>query len=196
MKKFLIAAVALLSFGAANAQVAYVGYLNNTLEGKTGSITTTNTAPGFVLGGSMNFDIIAGIGVQPALQLEFYSKTEDEGKITEFTNKSIGVKMPVEINYGYEINSNFKVYAFAGPTFYYGVSDKAEAKNANTTVDRYEDLMNRFNLGLGCGAWLDVMDMIRIKAAWDFGQSNLYQDGDSDNKLTKNTFNLSVGYVF
>ena len=56
MKKLLLIVAAILSFGAANAQVAYLGYQNVSGRNKIGSTTTLNDYSGMFAGGAMNFE--------------------------------------------------------------------------------------------------------------------------------------------
>lgn len=191
MKKLLVIAVAILSFSAVNAQVAYVGFQSVTGKSKVGDTTTSKTSSGFVLGGAMNFGISDGIGVQPGLEIAYASRSE---RILTIDHKypSLGVRIPIDVNYGFELSPDFKLYAYAGPSIYFGLSFKD--KFDDTTVDKYENSLNRFGLGLGVGAWCDVKDMIRVKVGYDMGLINRAQDSDWNYK--ENAFLISVGYLF
>lgn len=204
MKKLLVIAAAILSFSVANAQiVAYLGYQNVTGNAKsTAGNTTTKTSAsssGFFAGGAMNFDIASGIGVQPALELNFFSDKDGNDKSSAF-----GVKIPIDVNYGFEITPDIKITAFAGPSIYLGLSRKLKTeyydvlqdKNVKQTIDYYDDGdFSRFGLGFGLGAWCDFKDMIRLKIGYDLGLND--REKNSDNVTFKeNTFSISVGYIF
>ena len=204
MKKLLVIVAAILSFSVANAQVAYLGYqsVSGTAKTEAGNTTTktTSSCSGFFAGGAMNFDIASGIGVQPGLELNFFSDKEGKNKLTSF-----GVKIPIDVNYGFEINPDIKISAFAGPSIYLGLSRKTKGeyydpiqdKDVTTTVNFYDDDndFSRFGLGFGLGAWCDFKDMIRLKIGYEIGLND--RETAADNYTYKeNVFSISVGYIF
>ena len=191
MKKLFVIALAILSFSAVNAQVAYVGFQSVTGKSKAGNTTVSKANSGFFLGGAMNFEIADAIGVQPGLEISYAGRTEST--IAGDDKYSMwGVKIPVDVNYGFELAPDFKLSVYAGPSIYVGLSyDKV----GNTTYDWYGNALGRFGLGLGMGAWCDIKDVIRVKAGYDLGLLNRAQDKDNNN-YKESAFMLSVGYLF
>ena len=192
MKKLFVIALAILSFSAVNAQVAYLGYQNVTDKSKIGNTTTSHSSSGFFLGGAMNFEIADALGVQPGLEISYAGRTENtlagDDKYSMW-----GVKIPVDVNYGIELAPDFKLSVYAGPSIYIGLS--YNDKVGNTTYDWYGNQLGRFGLGLGMGAWCDIKDVIRVKAGYDLGLLNRAQDKDNNN-YKESAFMVSIGYLF
>ena len=188
MKKLLIIAAAILSFGAANAQVAYIGYQNVSGRNKIGSTTTVNSYSGMLVGGSIiNYEIYQGIGVLPALELNFYTRTEDHIKDT-----SVGLRVPVDFNYGFDVAPGLKVYGYAGPSFYLGLYRNQSV--ADVDSDWYDGKWSRFGFGFGFGAWCDWRDALRLKLGFDLGLND--RSESSVDKYKENTFSITLGYIF
>lgn len=197
MKKLLVLAAALLTFGFANAQVFYIGYQNNQFNTKMKVLNTTATdkqnASGFVVGYGQNFNISGAFGVQPALEMSFNSHKAKSAGI-ESTATNFGVKVPIDLNYGFSLSPDFKLNVFAGPTLYLGIVDSE--KVGDQKVNMYEDFMKRFSFGVDFGAWCDIKDLIRVKVGYDLGLSNMLQDGTSDYSMKQNCLTIAVGYLF
>lgn len=193
MKKLLVIAFAILSFSAVNAQVAYVGFQSVTGKSKVGNTTVSKSNPGFFLGGAMNFEIADALGIQPGLELSYAGRTENNALTGDTKYSMWGIKIPVDVNYGFELAPDFKLSVYAGPSIYVGLSNKS--KSGNVTYDYYGDDLGRFGLGLGMGAWCDIKEMIRVKIGYDLGLINRAQDKDNFN-YKESAFMISVGYLF
>ncbi len=187
MKKLLLIVAAILSFGAANAQVAYLGYQNVSGRNKIGSTTTLNDYSGMFAGGAMNFEFYEGVAVQPGLEINFYTRTEDNIKDT-----SVGLKLPVDFNYGFDVAPGLKVYGYAGPFFYLGLYRNQSI--AGVDSDWYDGKWNRFGFGFGFGAWCDWRETLRLKIGFDLGLND--RSESSLDKYRENTFSISLGYIF
>jgi hypothetical protein len=187
MKKLLVIAAAILSFGAAKAQVAYLGYQGISGNTKAGSTTICEAYNGVFAGGAYNFDLYENVGVQPGLEVNFYTRTENNVK-----DYSMGLRIPVDFNYCFDVATDLKVYCFAGPSFYIGLLQEQEIGDVST--DRYEDQLTRFAFGVSLGAWCDWKDMLRLKVGFDFELND--RSVTSVNKYKENIFSVSVGYVF
>jgi len=196
MKKLLVIAAAILSFSAVNAQVAYVGFQSVTGTSKTtsGSVTITdkNSNSGFFVGGAMNFEIADALGIQPALEFSYAGRKEKDVLNNDIKYSALGVRIPIDVNYGFEIADGFKVAAYAGPSIYFGISN--QSKSDNVTVNYYENTYSRFGLGLGFGAWCDIQDMLRVKIGYDMGLLN--RDTRDNKNYKESGLMISVGYIF
>ena len=193
MKKLFVIALAILSFSAVNAQVAYLGYQNVTDKSKIGNTTTSHSSSGFFLGGAMNFEIADALGVQPGLEVGYFGRTQKDNLLGDTKYASWGIKVPVDVNYAIELSSDFILSVYAGPSIYVGLSKNA--KQGNTTYDYYGDDVSRFGLGLGMGAWCDIKDVVRVKLGYDLGLLNRAQDKDNWN-YNESGLLFSVGYLF
>lgn len=195
MKKLLVIAAAILSFSAVNAQVAYVGFQSVTATAKatSGSITITDkdNNSGFFVGGGMNFEIADALGIQPAIEFSYAGRTEkNAGGDDKYS--AMGVRIPIDVNYGFELSPDFKLAAYAGPSIYLGITNKV--KSGNVEIDCYESAYSRFGLGLGFGAWCDIKDMIRVKIGYDLGLLN--RDTRDNMSYKESGLLFSVGYIF
>lgn len=193
MKKLLVIVAAILSFSAVNAQVAYLGYQNVTSKSKVGNTTYSDGNNGFFLGGAMNFEIVDALGIQPGVEVNYAGRTESNTLTGDTKYSSWGIKIPVDVNYGFELADGFNLSVYAGPSIYVGLANKS--KNGNTTYDYYGDDLSRFGLGLGMGAWCDIKDVVRVKLGYDLGLLNRAQDKDNFN-YKESGFAISVGYLF
>lgn len=221
MKKTVFATLALLALGAGSAfaQVTVgAGYLNNTSkteitnadDSKTSSDAVSN---GFYVNGDYTVDLSHGLGLSLGLQGSYLTRTKN-GEASalglasgsyESTTKEIYIAMPVDVKYSYALTPDFKLFAFAGPTFSYGVSSKTETKVTVTALgasststsnsDNYNDdnaTLKPFNIFVGGGVGADVMDCIRVKGGYDYGLLN----GTSADNTTLHQSRWYVGLSF
>ena len=193
MKKLLVIAFAILSFSTVNAQVAYLGYQSVTDKTKGGNTTVSHSSSGFFLGGAMNFEIADALGVQPGLEIGYFGRTEKDNLLGDAKFSSWGIKVPIDVNYGFELAPDFILSVYAGPSIYLGLSKNG--KQGNTTYDYYGNTYNRFDLGLGMGAWCDIKEVIRVKVGYDMGLLNRAQDKDNWT-YSESGLMFSVGYLF
>ena len=94
-----------------------------------------------------------------------------------------------------------RVFAFAGPTLSFNVSSKTTVAGSSTedkvsTKDFMEKLGGKygaFDLMLGAGAGVDVLNMIRVKFGYDWG---LVNRGNDDLKLHRQQLKVGVAFIF
>lgn len=89
-----------------------------------------------------NFALIGSyLGVAPGLRYSFAScNTDDFGADSNWNEHYLDI--PVMLNTGYDFSGNFGVYAFAGPTFSFGLASKLDvaASGMSTKLDMYDFL--------------------------------------------------------
>ena len=193
MKKLLLLVVTLTMTLMANAQVSVqFGYLLNTL--KT-TLKDNNTDIGKFAGSyrgimatvDYNIHITDYLGVAPGLGIDYSFNDMDGSKYRE-----LGLIAPIDINYCIPISDALSVSFFAGPTFYYGLISKETGVNPH--YDYYKEDNKRFDVSLGGGAWLDILEHIRVKFGYKFGLTNTSRiEGITERN---NLLSISVGYVF
>ncbi len=212
MKKIaLTLALAVVSATCAMAQISVgAGYLNetSTLSYKSGNTTTTTETPmgGFYIGGDYEYAIGQGLSFSAGLKGVMYSHKKVEENLPIFgdvTTKrtELNLVVPVAVNYSYVISPELKAFAFAGPSFSFGLSAKSKTTyetdaDKTTVVDLYGEDSNYkgFNLLFGAGAGVDVMDMVRIKVGYDFG---LVNRSSAENTTVKDKqWYIGVAYLF
>lgn len=216
MKKIItgiFAAAMLLVCVESNAQlVTGAGYLYT--SEKTGS---SDAIPynGFYLGASYNIPIVAGLGIAPGLYADMLfrnTKSSAGGSSAGLTvsghYRELMVNVPLNLNYGYNVNGNVKLLAFAGPTFQFGIlSSTTVSGSANInlfgqsysysdseTYDYYEnDVRNRFNIYLGGGIGLQIGD-IMFTVGYDH---NMMDIDKNDNTTTgRNVIKAGINRCF
>ena len=189
MKKIILtlalAAVAALS---ANAQIGVgVGYASTTLKGDN----TTTDLGGLTFGATYNIPLVNGLAVAPGIQFAMQNYKEDD------------IAIPVLFNYGIELVDGIKVVPYLGPTFSYGISGVvaggATAFGITVStgeVNLYGDNSTYapFDILVGGGVALDVMDMVRAYVGYNIG---LLDRNTSDNAVLKASgVNFGVAYLF
>lgn len=215
MKKVFatIFAAALFLMGTqAYAQVSVgAGFMNATDKVSTtgGGTTTTDKLDlnGFYAGASYNLAIPAvnGLGLAPgAFVSALFGKDGD----TKYTD--VAVNIPVNVTFGYNLASDFKLVAFAGPALQIGLIDKSSyTSGGTTTITDYYDEDNaaaykRFNVLLGVGAGIEVANKYQIMVGFDFGLLPRYDDtitlpllGSVNQNVTRPMqIKIGVGYSF
>jgi len=209
MKKVLMTlALVAVAATSAFAQISVgAGYLSNTQKATytSGSTSTTTTAPsaGFYVAADYAMDLGQGLGVSAGLKGAYLGNTTTTSLLgVSSTSKlsEIYLAVPVLCNYNYEINNDFKVFAFAGPSFAFGLSSKTKTtSNVSddvTITDNYGDNSDygKMNIFLGAGVGVDVMNMVRVKAGYDIGLLN--RSSADNTKCNDAQWYVGVAYLF
>lgn len=195
MKKLFVLAAALLTVGVASAQITYsIGYINTSLKSEVTYMgvkaTNNSTMNGFTISVDDNINLTGNLNVAPGagMALSFHK----EGGAT---TKKFSLYVPVDFNYGFALNSDLKLFVYAGPTVDFGIL--YNTKNGDNKYNFYnkdEGNLSRFDLLLGGGAWLTYKDQLRFKVGYKAG---LLNTNKTDNcSLKNNVLSVSVGYVF
>ena len=216
MKKFfatLLAASLMFAATDAFAQLsAGAGYLNAT---ETTTYTNNNTTTsekaqynGFYVGAQYDMPIpaVSGLGIAAGAYANFYfGKNHSDGLFGlgagTTTSSDITLNIPVNATFGFDIAGDTNVFAYAGPTFQFGLVNKStfvlDSNSSNsTTTDNFagnSPNRNRFNLLIGGGFGAQVSG-IRITIGVDQSLLN-YLTADN---YTGSRFQikLGVGYAF
>lgn len=193
---------------SAFAQISVgAGYLSNTQKASytAGNTTTTTTTPsnGAYIGADYTLDLGQGLGVVAGLKGAFLTNTKTASLLgvtgTTKTNE-LYLAVPVLANYTYALSNDLKLFAFAGPSIAFGLSSKSTFTNNVTddvtVTDNYGDDSDygKFNLFLGAGVGVDVMNVIRIKAGYDIGLLN--RSSADNTKINDAQWYVGVAYLF
>jgi len=193
MKKVFLLAVSLMITIMANAQASVqVGFLLNTLKTEVQADKEvvgklSGAYKGFMAVADYNVHLTDYLGIAPGLGID-YSFNSAEGS----RYKELGLFAPIDVNYCLPINDDISLSLFAGPTFYYGLLSRETA--VNPPYDYYKSDNKRFDLSLGGGFWLDIIENIRVKVGYKFGLTN--NSKLAGIKERNNCLSISVGYVF
>lgn len=88
------------------------------------------------------------------------------------------IQVPILAKYGFADKFN----AYAGPNLGFIFDTPTGVKS--------------FNLGLDLGLSYDITEKFLIEARYDYGLSNLLENGDSNNSLRLSNFQVGIGYRF
>ena len=209
----LLAASLMFAATDAFAQLsAGAGYLNAT---ETTTYTNNNTTTsekaqynGFYVGAQYDMPIpaVSGLGIAAGAYANFYfGKNHSDGLFGlgagTTTSSDITLNIPVNATFVFDIAGDTNVFAYAGPTFQFGLVNKStfvlDSNSSNsTTTDNFagnSPNRNRFNLLIGGGFGAQVSG-IRITIGVDQSLLN-YLTADN---YTGSRFQLKlgVGYAF
>lgn len=208
MKRFftiLFATFLAMMSTSAFAQVSVgAGYLNSNFLEKTGSISSTSNFNGLYVEADYRIELIDDFfGITPGLRYTFAGSDEDFALFDNWNEQYLDI--PVTFDLGYEFSDNFRLYAFVGPTFSFGLSSKVGIEDSNDKLDMYEFIKEstpgneinygRFDLMIGFGVGADLFEHLRIKAGFDQGLINRFT-GVDNTKATRNLIKVGVAYIF
>lgn len=187
----LLAASMMIMGTQAFAQTAVnVGYLSSTSTVKVGNSKTSGDMNGFYAGASRNIPLVAGLGVEPGVNLEMLFASSKKSIFAGSTTEAY-VQVPVMLNYGIELMPDCRLFAFAGPSLSLGVlsSSKVSAGGASVKQNNYDaDNYGRFDVMLGGGVGFDINN-IRVKVGYNAGML----DRNSGNAATMHRSEITLG---
>ena len=221
MKKLIVIAAALLIGLQANAQLIFNGgYLHGTEGLKRGEQTAQNVLDGFYAGAKYRFaldGITEGLSIAPGANLSamFCREAGFAGNLQaanvadellkDARRTELALNIPLHVQYLYEITPDFKLEAWAGPTFQLGIWNRSIDGDSNPTLiyNNYKEIVegplkfaprNRINLFLGLGVGFEVAELVHINAGYDFGLLNL--STTQGEEIYRGLLRVGVGYNF
>ncbi|MBQ9311362.1 MAG: outer membrane beta-barrel protein [Bacteroidales bacterium] len=145
---------------------------------------------GVYVGANYNYVLDQSLAVSLGAVVNFLSGDQGGATIKEF---NLGI--PVLANYTVTLAEGFNLVPFLGPTFSIGLSDKVESSGVSINLyDKDVDIAKRFDILVGGGVALDVMDIIRISVGYNKGLLNRIKE--SDDSVTTGGFHFGVAYLF
>lgn len=204
MKKIIITlALAAIATSAFAQMSVGGGYLSSTMKANK----TSSVSDGFYAGFDYNLPLgVTGLGVAPGLYYSYLTNSSSAGlagiATVKGTLKEHYVSVPVNFNYGLNlVDGALKVSLYAGPTFNLGLASKT-VYDANTLVgdsssetDHYADKnYKRFDLLIGGGVALDIVDMIRVNFGYNYGL--LDRDATDSGTLKRAGWHVGLAYLF
>ena len=199
----LLAVFAITSINMANAQFGIqAGYVNSKFNTDLPSfVAGKEHYNGFEIGATYDFQIQGGVFMNYGLLYTFGKNSYDYGtenfNFVTIENTAHYLNIPVRVGYKYPINNSFRVFAYAGPNFTFGLAGKTSGEIIGFTGDGKwygEDSdLKRFDIKLGLGIGVEYNNFV-LKGGYDWGLFNAY---DSDNFYARrNQFNISIAYLF
>ena len=201
----------------ASAQLSIgAGYVNSQVRERTSSssdVTVENTN-GLAAGVSYSIPLAKGFAIVPGVYYTYTNKTGmKSGELFGLKLKGEAdlqehyVTVPLHLSFGAEINPDFKVFLFAGPSFCAGIASTIHGSadiagglvNLDTgKFDNYgeDSTYGRFDVLVGGGIGFDLLKRVRFKVGYDCGMLNRYT-GDSDGFTRhRNQLCASAAFLF
>ncbi len=176
MKKFLIAAVALLVSLSMSAQLRVTaGYLNSDL--KSGNVSWNGN--GFYAGILYQLPFTETVGLEPGALFD-YIKYGDE----DFNTNLYFLRVPLHLTYGVEMAPDMTIFGTAGPGLSIGLGGEDDPFG--------DDGLKRFDIPLGLEVGFRYMSRFDIRVGYDWGLLNMVDEG----KLHRNNLHLGVAIAF
>ena len=205
MKKILtsVLAASLMLLGtSAYAQFSIgAGYVNGKYTYASSNSKHSDNANGFYAGIEYTVPVGEALGLSAGVNYENLMSKDYNLYGISGNLKEQYINVPVRVNVGTNLG-DARVFVFGGPTFSYALSSKAEVGVLGITgvVDLYdkEILDNRFDVMVGGGLGIDLMDKLRFTVGYDLGMFNKLDSGDSDatTKFTRNKLHAGIAFLF
>ena len=198
----LSAAFVLLASAPAFAQGSFnVGFLNSIDVVKSGNSSSTNPLSGFYAGFGYTLPLTSTLNFTPGVYYGYAANSSATDLIiTTLSGKRQDhlINIPLHLSFGLDVNPNFRFYAYAGPSLSFGLASiitGSLGKNSSS-YDRYQEdsNLNRFDIMLGGGLGVEILDNFRINVGYDFGMLNRYNN--SNTIYHRNQLTAGVAYVF
>jgi len=187
----------------AGVNFANMSFSNGDYSASPGSRTT------FHVGVVADIPLVESFYIQSGLFLQNKGyKVEVDYEDSEYYNKETMIakpmylEIPVLASYRYNFNDATQLQINFGPYFGYGIGGKfkSEYEDEGYQESEEEDCfqdgeLKRFNCGLQVGAGITFASHIYLGIAYQFGLSNISDDG-GDLKVKDKNLMVSVGYTF
>lgn len=202
MKRIILSAIAVITFGFVNAQdIKYgvKGGLNFAVL--SGDVDDASGKIGVHAGGFAEFKISDKFFIQP--ELLFSTQGAKENGLLEQEGDFYAVEMNYKLAYinvpvmaKYYVTKKFNLEA--GPQIGFLVNAKAKATILG--ISQENDVTSDFktiNIGVNFGAGYDISENIFVGARYNFGLLNLISgEAANDFKVYNTVFSFAVGYKF
>jgi hypothetical protein len=205
MKKIILSAVAaLLTVGAANAQLSIapeVGLNIASLNGKGGGNSISSGMNiGARVGAVVEFGITNNIFLRPGLQFSMLGGKGGDLKIgnTEVTETINYIQVPVNVLYKLGEEGDGRFYVGLVPYFGFAIGGKYKVQDVSESLkigsDEAKDDVKALDLGAGIKVGYELPMGLYVDAAFMQGLANIVPGGNSDNKVMTRNITIGVGY--
>jgi len=186
--------VAELGVGMSNTNFNYsLGHVNADLYGGT-------------LGLSYEMPITGtSIGFAPGLRFGYFTKSGVN--IYDYTDVSFTetyLSVPLDFNIHLPMSEDMGLVIFAGPTIDLGLTSRVKESSTSLEYDIYSGELSgytkysRFDVMIGGGIGLDVMDAVRFSLRYDYGLLNRNGGNLTSGilRIHRSQLKLGVGFIF
>ena len=201
MKKIvtiLSAALVLLASAPAFAQGSFAaGYLSSTEVVKSGSTSTQKTPMnGFYAGIGYTVPVAGGLNFTPGVYYGFAMKNNVASifglKIDGGKQQDHFVNVPLHFSFGFGTTRDLRLFVYGGPSVSFAIASKIIS--GSTTYDRLSDndSLKRFDVMLGGGIGLELMETFRLTVGYDYGMLNRYNSNNYTVKRNQLTAGAAI----
>lgn len=200
MKKLLFIMLLFLgAFGNAHAQDVRWGFIGGLNLSRYDHSWSSNK-PGFHAGIKAEVPIAKRFYFDGAAMLSLKGAKLDGNR---YKARPYYLEIPLHVGYKYPIARDFKLFAGFGPYFAVGLFgnfkekwyDHDEFPRHRTIKCFKDDLMNRFDAGLGIRFGIEVRQNLQFSFAYDWGLADVADDWGAWGVQNRN-FMMSFGYMF
>ena len=147
-------------------------------------------------------DVEGTLGFAPGLQFGYFTKSDVN--ISNYANVSFTetyLAVPLDFNLHMNLSGDMKLLVFAGPTLDLGLTSRVKEKSTSVEYDIYSGKLSdytkytRYDVLVGGGLGLDVMDAVRFSVRYDYGLVNR-NGGSTSNLLEIHRSQLKLGVAF
>ncbi|MDD4490047.1 MAG: outer membrane beta-barrel protein [Paludibacter sp.] len=201
----------MLFFAAVNLSAQKIGveagYIHVTEETNASTAVYPSQVSGVRIGPVSETEIFTNVDFRYGVIYSYLMSTFD-GAIsgTNYYNAHL-IDVPLQLQLGFPVDNALKLFAFAGPNFNFGISQKTinitniGSSEIKTTYDRYKaDAdddgvydVNRFDLQVGLGAGAQY-DNIQLRVGYNWGILDLNNRDNID--LKRNQLAASLVFMF
>ena len=169
--------------------------------------STTADLYGGTLGLSYEIPVVEGtIGFAPGVQVGYFTGGDVNlpFKLGKASFNESYLAVPLDLNLHLPISEDMKFLIVAGPTLDLGLTSRAKLKDTSAEYDIYDGALgdmtkyNRFDVLIGGGLGLDVMDAVRFTVRYDYGLINRNGGNLTSGflKVHRSQLKLGVGFLF
>ncbi len=161
---------------------------------------------GGTVGLSYEIPVVQGtFGIAPGVQVGFFTggNVNLPFNLGQASFSESYLAVPIDLNLHLPISEDIKFLVFAGPTFDFGLTSNVKPKDSSNSYDFYDGTLadltkyTRYDVLVGGGLGLDVMDAVRFSVRYDYGLVN--RNGGSTSgliKINRSQLKLGVGFLF
>ncbi len=201
MKKIvsiLAASMMLLGIDAIAQPAITAGYLRSFERGKSGSESVTQPTDGFFAGVDFTLPLGDYLNFVPGLYYAMTSKQNvadlyfvkaDFGRRTDHM-----INAPLMLNYCIELNSDFRFFFCGGPTLSFGLASVYKVEKESIDLYSKDGYLNRFDVMLGAGAGIEMMEKFRLSFGYDWGMLN--RTSYDNLTVKRRQFHVGISFLF
>lgn len=204
MKKLIITLLAVLAAVSANAQfIVTAGYDHPICVEKVKVSNTTKISKtplnGFYVQGGYIFSLANNFDIQANLGLEYgtyKAETEIMGIKASGSGSELGLILPVNASYKFDLGNDIRIGVFAGPSFDYSLSSQLKAKvgDKESKTDILGEDAVRFGVYADAGAFIEFDGTIRVIAEGYQSLTNYTKVENCSERYRG--FSFGVAYLF